>query len=96
MQVTIIGAVALPEVGEEQSAAHARFEAGVETVLQICPGTTLIVTHGDAVAAAVSLANSRALVYAVKTTGYVCLERQGASSVALSLAESDGVNWFDQ
>jgi broad specificity phosphatase PhoE len=94
VQVTITLSLDLPEVGEEQAAAHARFQGGVQKVLQSSSGTTLVVTHGDVVAAAVAFVLPNACVYSVKTTGYICI-RQESATEHKQVSDVDGVEWLE-
>jgi len=77
-----------PAHGESVTAAHARYAAALMALAARHAGSSvLVVTHGEAVRAAVRLADTRADAYAVEPLGFVALPTRRGVVLATSAAE---------
>ena len=93
VQVTVLGELKLPTLGESQHAAHCRFCDAVRDIASTYHGRVLVVTHGDAVGAIAETLQRGSVVYEVKTTGYIELLQSSVTS-ALSVVKGVSVGWI--
>ena len=81
------------------STSAARFQATLTRLVAFVAiagdGDLVLVSHGDAVSAAVNLVDPTAMVYAVDYCGWVTLQSEGPNWKLVSQAGQNGVKWME-